>query len=395
MTALIRKDFYAMKHMIYLDNAATTFPKPPSVTRAVTRVLRESCGNPGRGSHRLSREGAEILYRCREEAAELIGLSDPTRVIFTQNTTGALNLAIMGFLCEGDHVLISDLEHNSVWRPIVALEKTRGVTYDVFSSAALRSPRDIEIELSSHLNEKTRAIICTHASNICSLTLPLPEIGSFCRRHGLLFIVDAAQSAGHLPIDMEAMGISALCAPGHKGLYGPPGSGFLALSSALREDELPTPLLYGGSGYASLLPDMPPLPPERYEAGTVALPAIAGLSAGIRFVKTTGIRTIAEQESALCRLSRELLSEMRGVTVYAKEHLGSVLSFSVQDRRAEEIAEALDGKGICVRAGFHCAALAHKTLRTPEESGTVRLGFGFFNTDREVHQLAFELSRLL
>lgn len=384
-----------MKHPIYFDNAATTFPKPASVVNAVSRVMREACGNPGRGSHRLAREAANILYTCREEIAELIGLSDITRVCFTKNTTEALNTAIKGFLHEGDHVLISDLEHNSVWRPIERLGKTHGVSYDVFSSSALRFPENTESELLTHLKPKTRAVICTHASNICSRTLPLREIGAFCKRHGLLFIVDCAQSVGHLSIDMEKMQITALCAPGHKGLYGPQGSGFLALSASLSENDLPISLTEGGSGYQSLLPDMPMLPPERYEAGTAATPAIAGLLAGVRFVRDVGINTIAEKEEALYRLAREYLSNMRGVRVYAPEAVGSVLSFSVKGRSAEELADLLDKDGICVRAGFHCAALAHETLGTPKESGTVRLGFGYFNTPDEVRFLASRLNRIL
>jgi len=384
-----------MEHPIYFDNAATTFPKPASVVNAVSRVIRESCGNPGRGSHRLAREAANILYNCREEIAGLIGLSDPTRVCFSHNTTEALNTAVKGFLRPGDHVLISDLEHNSVWRPIVALSESRGVSYDVFSSAAVQRPGNTEHELSSHLKPETRAVICTHASNICSRTLPLREIGAFCKKHRLLFIVDGAQSVGHLPIDMEQMQITALCAPGHKGLYGPQGSGFLALSASLSEDELPAPLTEGGSGYQSLLPEMPALPPERYEAGTAATPAIAGLSMGIRFVKRIGIESIAEKEDALFRLAKEYLSNMRGVRVYAPEAVGSVLSFSANGRPAEEIADLLDSDGICVRAGFHCAALAHKALGTPKESGTVRLGFGYFNTPDEVRTLVSRLNRIL
>lgn len=384
-----------MKHPIYFDNAATTFPKPVSVVNAVSRVMRESCGNPGRGSHKLAREAANILYNCREEIASLIGLSDPTRVCFTRNTTEALNTAIKGFLRAGDHVLISDLEHNSVWRPIAMLSKQRGVSYDVFSSAAMQIPENIENELRMHLKPKTRAIICTHASNICSRTLPLREIGAFCKKHRLLFIVDGAQSIGHLPLDMEEMQITALCAPGHKGLYGPQGSGFLALSASLSENELPSPLTEGGSGYQSLLPEMPALPPERYEAGTAATPAIAGLSAGIRFVREIGIRAVAKKEEALYTVAREYLSNMRGVRVYAPEAVGSVLSFSVKGRSAEEIADLFDKDGICVRAGFHCAALAHKALGTPRESGTVRLGFGYFNTPDEIRTFVSCLNRML
>ena len=384
-----------MNHSIYFDNAATSFPKPPSVINAVSRTMRESGGNPGRGSHKLARSAAHVLYDCREEIADLIGLSDPTRISFTKNTTEALNIAVKGLLGRGDHVLISDLEHNSVYRPIAALTKAGVITYSVFSTQALFTDGLLERELLSHLKPETRAIVCTHASNICSISLPLRAIGAFCKKHGLFFIVDAAQSIGHLPIDMEKMGITALCAPGHKGLYGPQGSGFLALSAYLPEDSLPRPLLEGGSGYLSLLPEMPPLPPERYEAGTVATPMVAGLSAGIRFVKKIGLDEIAEKECHLYRIARENLSNMRSVTVYAPMAEGSVLSFSVKGRSSEEIADLLDTADICVRAGFHCAALAHSALGTPKDSGTVRLGFGYFNTENEVRTFLSTLKRIL
>ena len=383
--------------LIYFDNAATSFPKPPEVIRAVTTTMRHAGGNPGRGSHRLARDAANILYNCREEIADFLGAKDPTRVVFTQNTTHALNTAIKGLLRPFDHVLISDMEHNSVLRPIVAMQKTHHISYSVFSTAALQKASDdcIERELSRHLCSQTRAVICTHASNISSRTLPIKTIGRFCHKHKLLFIVDAAQSLGHLPLHMADMGIAALCAPGHKGAYGPQGSGFLLLSDELDATALPLPLMEGGSGYQSLLPDMPALPPERYEAGTVATPMIAGLHAGIRFVRRVGIDAIRTHEEQLFTLARDILLSFQNVTLYDKSEIGSVLSFSVSEHRAEEIADRLDKEGICSRAGFHCTALAHRTLNTPSESGTVRLSFGHFNTPAQVQRLYPVLKRML
>lgn len=380
---------------IYLDNAATSFPKPPSVIRAVVNTIREHGGNPGRSSHRLARRASELLYACREEIATLTGLSDPTRVILTKNATEALNVAVKGFLSEGDHVLISDLEHNSVLRPVHQMSRGRGVTYSIFESARLTGPDGVDAALAPLLSERTRAIITTHASNICSRTLPVGEIGAFCKRHGILLIVDASQSIGHLPIHMEEMQIDALCAPGHKGLYGPQGSGFLLLSSSLPEEALPRPLTEGGSGYASLLREMPPLPPERYEAGTLATPAFAGLTEGIRFVKCVGIDAIREHEEALGRIAVDQLSVLRGITLYGAETAGAVLSFSVAGHPAEEVADHLDGYGICVRPGFHCAALAHETLGTPTDSGAVRLSFGYFNTEKEICTAVRRIRELL
>lgn len=383
-----------MSHPIYLDNAATSYPKPVSVLRAVTDAMRNCGGNPGRGAHRHARAAAALLYECRREVAELIRLSDPTRVVFTQNTTAALNIALKGFLHAGDHVLISDLEHNAVRRPILALREAIGISYTVFPTEGMNEENAARI-LSSYRTPATRAVATLHASNICSRTLPLKAIGAYCRQNGLLFIADAAQSIGHLPIDLEEMGITALCAPGHKGLMGPQGSGFLALSADLSEESLPLPLLEGGSGYDSFLPTMPLSAPERYEAGTVATPCIAGLLAGIRFVRSIGLEAIREKEEGLFRLARARLQAIRGVHVYEPHAVGSVLSFSAEGHASEEIADLLDKRGISVRAGFHCAPLAHRTLGTEERGGTVRLGFGYFNTSEEVRRCMDQLERIL
>jgi cysteine desulfurase family protein len=391
------EDIAMTPELIYFDNAATTFPKPPEVIRAVTATMRYSGGNPGRGSHRLARSAADILYDCREEIADFLGLKDPAHVIFTQNTTHALNTAIKGLLRPLDHVLISDMEHNSVLRPIAAMQKSHRISYSVFSTAALQEQSDdaVERELSRHLCARTRAVICAQASNLTSRALPVSAIGHFCRKHSLLLIVDAAQSLGHLPIHMADMGITALCAPGHKGAYGPQGSGFLLLSDELDQAALPLPLMEGGSGYQSLLPEMPELPPERYEAGTVSTPMIAGLHAGLRFIRRIGIEEIRAHEEQLFSAARDILLSFPEIKIYDSNSPGSVLSFTVDGRRAEEIAALLDGDGICTRAGFHCTALAHKTLRTPPESGAVRLGFGYFNTPSQVHRLYPALKRIL
>ena len=261
------------------------------------------------------------------------------------------------------------MEHNAVRRPILALREAVGISYSIFPTEGMHEGNAARI-LSSYKTPATRAVIALHASNICSRTLPLKAIGAYCRQNGLLFIADAAQSIGHLPIDLDGMGITALCAPGHKGLFAPQGSGFLALSSELSGDTLPRTLIEGGSGYDSFLPSMPADAPERYEAGTVATPCIAGLLAGIRFVQSIGLEEIREKEEGLFRLARERLQAIRGVHVYEPHAVGSVLSFSVEGRASEEIAAQLDREGISVRAGFHCAPLAHRTLGTEESGGT-------------------------
>ena len=380
--------------MIYLDNAATSFTKPPAVLREVYRCISEYCGNPGRSGHRLSLAAAKKVFECRTLASELVGLPDPSGIIFTQNTTHAINLAIKGILKRGDHVIISDIEHNSVLRPVSRLADEGVIEYDIFSSRVCegrKNPSLICASIAKRLKKNTRAVVCAHASNICSGTLPIAEIGSFCKKHGILFIVDAAQSAGHLPIDMAKMGIDALCAPAHKGLYGIQGAGFLALSPSLHSS-LDT-LTEGGNGINSLERAMPDFSPERYEAGTLATPAIAGLCEGIRHISTVGIESIHAHECELYKRAEESLMNIRGIKVYLPDVQGSVLLFNKEGIASEELAAHLDSYGICVRGGYHCTPLAHKTLSTPE-GGAVRVSFGIFNKKSDVDALAYAVSKL-
>lgn len=361
--------------MIYLDNAATSFPKPTAVTEAVLQCLRREGGNPGRGSHRLAMRAAERVYECREEIASLFGSRHPENVIFTQNATAAINLAVKGLLQQGDHVLISDLEHNAVWRPICRLAREGRITYDLFQSFALHPNRSAETicrGIEAMLRPNTRMVICTHASNICSATMPIKEIGTLCRRHGLLLVVDASQSAGRETVRMEEMGIHALCAPGHKGLWGLQGSGFLLLGEGIYADTL----LEGGSGVHSLDEWMPESSPERYEAGTPATPAIAGLCAGVRAVRSIGLCNIAEAEARFNHLLEERLADLREIQILCPHLKGSILLLRSNRIPSEVLGQELDRRGICVRAGFHCAALAHRTLGTLSD-GAVRISPGY------------------
>ena len=380
--------------MIYLDNAATSFPKPVITVKEVLRCMTQYCGNPGRGGHSLSLEAAKKVFECRCEAAELIGSPDPEGIVFTQNTTHALNLVIKGLLGAGDHVIISDIEHNSVLRPLARLAAEGVIEYSVFPTRTLdknRSPSLICAGIARRMKPNTRAVICSHASNVCSMSLPLERIGAFCKKHGLYFIVDAAQSAGHLPINMEKMNIDALCAPSHKALYGPQGAGFAALAPALRQ-KLNT-LTEGGNGVNSFELFMPDSSPERYEAGTLPTPSISGLCEGIKHVKSIGVSAIKEYESELYIYARELLSNTRGITVYAPDHVGSVLLFNKEGKGSEELARTLNEYGICTRGGFHCSPLAHKMLGT-DESGAVRISFGIFNKKSEIEALAKALNEI-
>ncbi len=364
--------------MIYLDNAATSFPKPHSVTLEQARCMRDYCGNPGRGSHELSLRAAEKIYECREEAADFFGLHRPENTIFTTNTTVAINMAIKGLLRRGDHVLLSDMEHNAVFRPIYKLAKRGEISYDIFPTHARDEHQSAEMicqSIEERITPRTRMLICAHVSNICSSTLPLKEIGALCRQNRILFVVDAAQSAGHLAIDMQQMAISALCVPGHKGLLGPQGSGILLLGDGIQADTL----IEGGSGYQSLDGNMPDDAPERYEAGTLPTPAIAGLYEGIRRVKQIGTEQILQHERRLNAHLQERLLALPGITVYTPHHIGSVLLFNVEGISADEVGNALNRKGICVRAGYHCSALGHATLHTPQ-GGAVRVSPGLYNT---------------
>jgi len=378
--------------MIYFDHAATTFPKPMAVRDAVWSCLTQWGGNPGRGSHRLAMVAAEKIYDCRRVAADFFGAADAERVCFTLNTTHGLNTVIKGLLRPGDHVLISDLEHNAVYRPIYKLAKEGRITYDIFRSMTgdpLRNDTRICAGIARLLRPNTRMVICTQTSNICSATLPIRRIGAFCRRHGILFAVDGAQSAGHEPISVDEMQIDALCVPGHKGLYGPQGCGMVILGKDITLDTLTE----GGNGVDSLAGDMTVDLPERYEAGTLPTPAIAGLCEGIRAVSALGLDTVTQHERTLYRTARTLLSEIPAVELYVPEYEGSTLLFNVRGMSAEEVGNRLNEQGFCVRSGYHCAPLAHRTLKTPE-GGAVRVSFGMYNRLSEVELLGYAVREI-
>lgn len=372
-----------MNKLVYLDNAATTFPKPPQVLREVQRCLEKTCGNPGRGGNPLAMAAADQIYECRDTLASFFSAPDPSHVVLCANCTAALNLAIKGLVRCGDHILVSDLEHNSVRRPLERLRAEGIADYSAFSLLHFR-----EKELESLLRPETRLLVCTAASNICSVTAPLRRLGDFCRRRGLLFVVDGAQAGGHSEIRMDRMNISALALPSHKGMFGIQGGGALLLADGI----LPTPLWEGGSGSLSLDPGMPEDPPERYEAGTLATPAAVSLTAGIHFVREQGLDAIASHERKLFFGCRERLESVRGVSVCAREYPGSVLSFRLSGIPADRAANELGRRSICVRGGYHCAPWAHHALGTDGSGsdasvGTVRVSFSLFNTEEDLDAL--------
>lgn len=379
-----------MERLIYLDNAATTFPKPTSVTEEVSDVLLSRCGNPGRSSHRLSSDAADTVYTCRRKIATLFG-GDEERVVFTVNATAALNLAIKTTLKRGDHVLISDIEHNSVLRPIAALSEKGLISFDVYEGK--ESPEEQISELRKKIKPGTKMICACHHSNVCNLILPIEAMGRFCRENGLIFLVDASQSAGTLPIDVEKNCVDLLCAPGHKGLYGPPGAGFVLFGKRF-ESDTPDTFTEGGNGINSLSPFMPEFLPDRLEAGTLPLISIAGLSKGIDFISSFPPYGIIKKEKRLYALMQERISRMKGVRIYGKSS-GGILLFSVDGLPSETVARRLDGEGVCVRAGFHCSPLAHKKLCTPKKDGAVRVSLGAFSTEDDAIGFTDRLFRIL
>ena len=377
--------------MIYFDNAATTFPKPTGVMREMMRCMTEYGGNPGRSGHRLSMAAAEAIFHVRESLADFFGITKAENIIFTQNCTMALNLAIRGIAKRGDHFLISDLEHNSVLRTVANLCREQGMTYDIFH--ALENDETMLAEIEKKCRPYTKAIIATHASNICPRILPIGKIGAFCKRKNLLYIVDAAQSAGLYDIHIMRDGISILCAPGHKALYGPQGSGFAAFADDFDFSRF-IPSLFGGNGKNSAELTMGNEPPDSFEAGTVATPAIIGLGEGLRFVRMRRRERLEAYENKLYLLAKKKLEILPHVRLYLPEaEKGSLLLLGFDGIAPSKVAEILAEQNICVRAGLHCAPLAHTALGTGGDA--LRISFSAMNTPSEIETFAHVLQNVL
>ena len=377
--------------MIYFDNAATTFPKPTAVAKEMLRCMREYGGNPGRSGHRLSLSAAEAVFNVREALAGFFGIGKPENIIFTSNCTTALNLAISGIAKRGDHFLISDLEHNSVLRTVAGLCRERGMSFDVFH--ALESDDALLSEIEKKRKPNTRAVICTHASNICPRILPIAKIGALCKKLRIYLIVDAAQSAGIYDISIMRDGISILCAPGHKGLYGPQGSGFAAFADDFDFSRF-TVNAYGGNGKNSAEIDMGHEPPDSFEAGTLSTPAIVGLGEGLRFVKLRRREQIEAWENGLFHHANKTLAEVPRVKRYLPDAgRGSLLLLGFEGISPSLIAEKLSDHGICTRAGLHCAPLAHRALGTGGDA--LRISFSVMNTVAEIEAFVYSLQIVL
>lgn len=363
--------------MIYLDSAATTLQKPVTVATASAWAINH-LASPGRGGHWPAMAAAEKAFACREAAAKLFHVRDPERVVFTFNATHGLNIAIKTLAKPGSRVVISGYEHNAVTRPLHAMP---GVEMRVARSPLFDQKAALEA-FRRELNKGADLVVCTHVSNVFGFILPIEEIAALCHGQGVPLIVDASQSAGCLPLDFDALGAAFVAMPGHKGLYGPQGTGLLLCGTD------PVPLLEGGTGSESMWQAMPDFLPDRLEAGTHNIPGIAGLLEGLRFLERWKVEHIAQQESGLIRHMASGLCTIPGVEVFQAQDPAvqtGVLSFRMQGRDCEEVGEALGARGVALRAGLHCAPLAHESAGTLE-TGTLRVSVSLFNTSQEIDQ---------
>ena len=379
--------------MIYLDNAATSYPKPKEVGQAMMYFLEKVGANPGRSSHRLSIESGRILYQVRESLAELFNVDDPLRIIFTLNVTEALNLALKGLLRPGDQVITSSMEHNSVMRPLRELEK-RGVEVKVIpcSSQGVLDPVDLE----RAIKKNTKLIVLNHGSNVIGSLMPITVVGEMAKRHHILFLVDTAQTAGCYPLDIKKDNIDLLAFTGHKALYGPPGTGGLVIGERVNTKKL-IPLKVGGTGSHSEFEEQPDFLPDIYESGTPNIVGLNGLKEGVRFVLAEGVDKIHQHEKNLIIRLIEGLKEIPEVTLYGgdyrKEQV-AVVSFNLKDKWPSEVGMRLDEEyDIMCRVGLHCSPATHKTIGTFPR-GTVRFSMSWFNTLEEVDQVIMAIREI-
>lgn len=387
---------FVVAERLYLDHAATSFPKPAGVLEAM-RAYAESMGaSAGRGAYREAMETGELLADCRRRLARLIGARRPEQVLFTFNCTGALNQGIKGLLRAGDHVVTTTMEHNSVLRPLSGLAARAEGRIEVTYVPADRQTGFVEpARLLAAVRPDTRMICLVHASNVTGTLQAVEAVGAEARRRGVLFLVDAAQTAGHVPIDVEAMGIDLLAMPGHKGLMGPLGTGALYVREGL-EAEM-QPLVEGGTGSVSEQPLQPSFLPDRFESGSHNAIGLAGLCASLRWLEAKTVAALQEHERAICTQFLEATAGIEGLMVYGPRNAGArvaVFSVRVAGYRPEELSAVLEGEfGILTRSGLHCAPLAHETIGTHADGGTTRISFGAMSTSADVERCVAALER--
>ena len=376
--------------MIYFDNAATSWPKPQIVADAVLLAMRQYGANPGRSGHRDSLQTALKIYEVREKAAAFFGAESPENVIFTQNCTHALNLVIKGLISVGDHVVMSELEHNSVLRPVHALAEQGICSYSI--AAVSENEEETIAEFARLILPSTRLLICTHGSNVWGMQPPIKRLAQLAHEKGVLFMVDAAQAAGAVPINVEKCGIDFLCTAGHKGLYGPSGTGLLITDKG----HLLRPLMEGGTGSHSMELSQPMDMPERFESGTLNTMGIIGLGAGLDYIKSKGLPNIYKHEMSIANMIYGRLKKMPLIELYGNFESTTqlpVLSFNMRGLHSEELAEKLSNKGFALRGGLHCAPFAHRKMGTLER-GAARISLGIFNTTEQAASLCNEIKRI-
>jgi len=377
---------------IYFDNAATSYPKPESVYETVYKFMKDVGASSGRGAYRKALEADRMIYETRRKIANLFGVKDVSRIIFTANATDSLNLALKGFLKPGSHVVTTSMEHNAVWRPLKRLQCEQGVEITLVQC---NSDGALNIQnLADVIKPKTKLVVLLHASNVVGTIMPIKEIGQITRERKIPLLVDAAQTAGVYPIDVEELNIDMLVFTGHKGLLGPQGTGGLYIREGIKLE----PLKEGGTGGESILETQPANLPDRYEAGTLNTPGLVGLGAGVSYILSEGVEKIRAKEIALTQCLIQKLSEIPEIEIYgpknAEKQVG-VVSINVADYAPEEIGYTLDETyGIMVRTGLHCAPCAHRTIGTIER-GTLRIGLGYFNTEEEIDCFAQSIKSIV
>ena len=375
--------------MIYLDNAATTWPKPESVCRAVYDCMKNYGANPGRSGHKMAMRAAQEIYECREHVADFFGISNAENVVFTQNATHSLNIVIKGILRPGDHVICTAMDHNSILRTVYSI---RGDIEYTIINADRTGQIDVSY-LETLIKPNTKLVAMTHVSNVCGTILPVKKVSQICKKYNILFLLDASQSAGILDIDMERDNIDYLSAPGHKSLYGPMGTGLLLINSSV----IPNPLYVGGTGSNSAVLSQPDTLPDRLESGTLNLPGICGLGKGVEFISQIGTENIRRSEEIMTSFLIDGLSEMKNFKIAGLgkgEQRTGVVSFYHTKKDCVEISEYLNSEyDIATRSMYHCAYLAHKALGTAE-TGTVRASIGYFNKLSDIKTLLYALGKI-
>jgi len=377
--------------MIYLDNAATSFPKPDSVYIEMEKCMRTYCANPGRGSHAMAVQSALAVINTREHIAKLLNVRDYLNICFTKNATEALNLAICGCLSQGDHVITTCMEHNSVLRPLKTLEKSNGIKLTIVTGDDLGRIDPNQIKKS--INKKTRLIVCTLSSNVNGIIMPIKDISKIASDNGIMFLIDAAQGLGCIKIDLNNLYASMVAFPGHKGLMGPQGTGGLYVAPKVNLK----PLMSGGTGSKSGFLFQPDILPDKYESGTLNTPGIIGLGAGVEFIQKTGVDAIKTKKDALIKRLHAGIAQNRRIKIFSPENTeenSGIVAFNINGIDSSEISDILDKNySIASRAGLQCAPLAHHHFKT-QNSGIVRLSVGYFNSINDIDKTILAINKI-